>query len=122
MKYEQIMKSLSDRTRLRIMYLLLKAKTELCICEIVDALRLAHYNVSRHMKELKSAGLVKEKREGKFVFYSLCCAPDRFVNDLVKVICRIPEKDFDKDIKRMGKRISLRKNGRCVVGISGKCG
>ena len=64
----KIFKSLSDSTRVRILRLLLEADCELCICEIMDSLNLAQYNVSKHAKELKSAGILKEMRSGRFVF------------------------------------------------------
>ncbi|OGS20993.1 MAG: hypothetical protein A3J83_06045 [Elusimicrobia bacterium RIFOXYA2_FULL_40_6] len=121
MQYEKILKSLSDRTRLRILYVLLKAKRELCICEIMDALALEHYNVSRHMKELKVTGLVKEQRAGKFILYTLAETKDKFINDIIGTIAVIPETEFKEDIGRLKKRLSLREAGRCVVGILKKC-
>ncbi|OGS20048.1 MAG: hypothetical protein A2252_01585 [Elusimicrobia bacterium RIFOXYA2_FULL_39_19] len=117
MHYEKILKSLSDRTRLRILYVLLKAKKELCICEIMDTLALEHYNVSKHMKELKVTGLVKEQRSGKFVFYALADNKDSFVRNIVEAVAAIPETEFNEDTKRLNKRLTLRQNGKCVVGI-----
>lgn len=61
--------ALSDETRLRIMVLL--SEKELCVCQIEWALRLTQAKVSRHLTVLKNAGLVKDRREGLWVFYSL---------------------------------------------------
>lgn len=100
----KLFKALSDPTRLRALYLLITAKTELCICELMDALNIPQYNISKHMKELKHAGLVKERKEGRFVYYSLvkCCGefPER-IFDAVKAV---DHKQLDQDLKRLNKR------------------
>jgi ArsR family transcriptional regulator len=62
-------KAFSDETRLRILHLLLKG--ELCICELMEVLSLPQSNVSRHMAYLKNAGLVDDRREAVWVYYSL---------------------------------------------------
>jgi len=62
-------KAFSDETRLRILRLLLKG--ELCICELMEVLQLPQSTVSRHMAYLKNAGLVEDRREGVWVYYSL---------------------------------------------------
>ena len=62
-------KAFSDETRLRILRLLLKG--ELCICELMEVLELPQSNVSRHMAYLKNAGLVDDRREAVWVYYSL---------------------------------------------------
>ncbi len=71
-KMEEIVrqfKAFSDGTRLRILHLLLRG--ELCICELMDVLELTQSKVSRHMAYLKNAGLVKDRREGVWIHYSL---------------------------------------------------
>jgi ArsR family transcriptional regulator len=69
----RLFKALSDETRLRILRLLLKG--ELCICELMEVLQLPQSNVSRnvsrHMAYLKNAGLVDDRREAVWVYYSL---------------------------------------------------
>ena len=67
----EIMKAMSDLTRLRIFWVLHRANTELCVCEIINSIEENQYNVSRHLKILKYAGLVKERKQGRFVYYSL---------------------------------------------------
>lgn len=114
----KIFKSLSDKTRVRIMHLLLKTKRELCICEIMDSLRLAQYNISKHVKELKIAGFIKERKEGRFVFYSVIPQKRRFSKQIINSIAAIPEKHFLVDNKKLKKRLCLRKNGRIVVGMT----
>jgi len=62
-------KALGDRTRLRILKLL-KAR-EMCVCEVMTALNLTQPTASHHLHVLEDAGLVRNRREGKWVFYSL---------------------------------------------------
>ena len=44
---------------------------ELCVCQITEILTLAPSTVSAHLKELKQAGLVNERKEGKWVYFAL---------------------------------------------------
>lgn len=61
--------ALSDRTRLEIVSLL--AGGERCVCELTDALDAAQSRLSFHLRVLKSAGLVVDRREGRWSYYSL---------------------------------------------------
>ncbi len=67
--YELVMKSAADPTRLRILKML--EGGELCVCQVIAVLGLSQSTVSRHLFLLKMGGLVKERREGKWVLYSL---------------------------------------------------
>lgn len=58
-----------DQTRLRILYAL--AKTELCVCDLAKLLGASQSAVSHQLQVLRSHRLVKYRREGKTVFYSL---------------------------------------------------
>jgi len=64
-----LFKALSDETRLRILKLL--EGGELCVCDITDALRISQPNVSFHLSLLKEAGLIKDRRDGRWMYYSL---------------------------------------------------
>jgi ArsR family transcriptional regulator len=66
-----IFKSLDDETRLRIMALLL-VEDELCVCYLVAVLQLPQSTVSRHLSLLKSAGWLNDRREGVWIYYSIC--------------------------------------------------
>ena len=111
-KFTNVFRALSDKTRLRILHLLTFSKKELCICEIMDSLKLAQYNISKHIRELKLAGLVKEKKEGRFVFYSMVNPKTGFARNLLKTVESIPEKNFLNDTTQLKKRLLLRKNGK----------
>lgn len=118
----RIFKALSDKTRLRIIRLLQYAGHELCICEIMDSLELAQYNVSKHMRELKAAGLVRERREGKFVMYSLAGSGNDSGKLVLRAVKTISDETVKADIVRLNKRLNLRECGKCVIGSIRKKG
>jgi ArsR family transcriptional regulator, arsenate/arsenite/antimonite-responsive transcriptional repressor len=64
-----LFRALADRTRLRIVNLL--ARGTLCVCDIQRILRQPQSSVSRHLALLKSAGLVRDRRDGMRTFYAL---------------------------------------------------
>ena len=64
-----IFKAFSDETRLRILKLL--EHGELCVCDIVAALDMNQPNVSFHLGVLEEAGLIKDRRKGKWIHYSI---------------------------------------------------
>lgn len=61
--------ALSDETRLRIVGKLLGG--EQCVCNLTDALDAGQSRLSFHLKALKDAGLVSDRREGRWVHYAL---------------------------------------------------
>lgn len=64
-----IHKALSDETRLKILAYLQVG--ELCVCEIVDALGKPQSTVSHHLLLLQNAGLIRGRRQGRWIMYSL---------------------------------------------------
>ncbi len=61
--------ALSDETRLRIVERLLLG--EQCVCNLMEPLELGQSHLSFHMKTLKAAGLVTDRREGRWIHYAL---------------------------------------------------
>lgn len=61
--------ALSDETRLEIVRLL--SHGERCVCELQRVLDAAQSRLSFHLKTLKDAGVVTDRREGRWVYYSL---------------------------------------------------
>jgi ArsR family transcriptional regulator len=112
------LKSISDQTRLRILYLLLHSKEKLCVCELVDTLNLPTYTISKHLKELKNANLVEETKSGKFVMYYLTDPDSQFHSTLLDLLTAIPKENFINDIQHLKERLSLREEGVCVVGMA----
>lgn len=65
----ELFRMFSDSTRIRILYAL--SATELCVCDIATLLGMTQSAISHQLRALKNARLVKARREGKTVFYSL---------------------------------------------------
>jgi len=68
-RLDRIFKALADPTRLRILNLLLDAPG--CVCEMEPVLQMSQPLISRHMANLRNAGLVSDRRQGMRVNYSL---------------------------------------------------
>lgn len=68
-EFLSVTKALSDRSRVRA--LMAVAGGELCVCQIIDLLRLAPSTVSRHMAILYQAGLVEARKDGRWVYFRL---------------------------------------------------
>lgn len=110
-------KALSEPTRLRIMALVCRAGRELCVCELVDALEEPQYHVSRSLRTLRKAGLVAERRSGKWVYYRLPPDLDSFHAMALKAVAAIPAAVLAKDLAGLNRRLKLRENGNCCVGV-----
>ena len=65
----KIFKALGDETRLRLVYLLMER--EACVLEIKQAMRISQTRASRNLGILHDAGLLKARRDGPLVFYSI---------------------------------------------------
>ena len=65
----KVFKALAGAIRLRILGLL--SFREMCVCEVMVALDLTQPNASHHLRVLENVGLVKDRKEGKWVFYSI---------------------------------------------------
>lgn len=65
----EIFRLLGDETRIKILYLL--AHRELCVCDLASLLDMSLPAVSHHLRLLKALRLVKYRRDGKMVYYSL---------------------------------------------------
>ena len=65
----ELFKVFGDTTRVKILYALFSS--EMCVCDIADLLGMTHSAISHQLRVLKQARLVKFRKEGKTVFYSL---------------------------------------------------
>lgn len=67
---ESLFRALADPTRLRCL-LLLHREGELCVCELTHALDESQPKISRHLAQLREAGIVSDRRQGLWVHYRL---------------------------------------------------
>ena len=91
-------KSLSDETRLKILWLL-SGTEELCVCDIIDVLRITQSKASRHLRYLYHLGWVTDRRDGVWMNYRLSVAPGS------------PE---DKQLKLLGDILSFRPEAQAL--------
>jgi len=105
-----VAKALGDESRVRVLMAL--EGGELCLCQVVDLLRLAPSTVSRHMNQLQTAGLVERRKEGKWHYFRLagdaappaasaaldwvrrCLADGRDAHHLRQQLCCVRDKDL----------------------------
>lgn len=66
----EVFKSLADETRARAI-LLISDQGELCVCELMCALDESQPKISRHLAQLRSNGLLLDRRQGQWVYYRL---------------------------------------------------
>lgn len=63
-------KCLADETRFNIVMLVL-GNNEQCVCDLTEKLQLSQPKISRHLALLRSSGLLQDRRQGQWVYYSL---------------------------------------------------
>ena len=91
---------------------------EMCVCELVDVLQERQYNVSRQLKSLASAGLVRGQKEGRWTYFGLLGRDDPGVASLFRLVAELPADElFLEDQRRFEERAGLRTGGRCQMGI-----
>ena len=69
LQVSQVFHALSDPTRLELIERL--AGGEHCVCDLTDALKAGQSRLSFHLKVLKDAGLIRDRREGRWMYYAL---------------------------------------------------
>ncbi len=110
-------KAIADDTRLRMINLFVTSRKPLCVCEIVDALRLPQYQISKHLSILKNAGLIDVEKDGTWGYHYLI--EDNSLNKMLITFLKkyLAGDVFDDDIKKLEMRLLLREDGKCVVGF-----
>ena len=90
---DTLFRALADATRLRLLNLI--ADREICVCYLVEILRISQPKISRHLAYLRRAGLIEARREGKWMHYRLSTPQDRaaasILRETLKHLKRKPE-------------------------------
>ncbi len=73
----ELFKIFGDTTRIRILFVLFEE--EVCVCDLAETLGMTQSAISHQLKMLKASGLVRARRQGKSVFYSLADAHVRTI-------------------------------------------
>jgi len=109
-KLPDVLKALSDETRLRILNLLYEK--ELCVCDIMESLQISQTKASRHLIYLKNAGLVKDRKYAQWAYYSVSKDERmKFIDSLVYDNLRTIEL-YENDIENLVKWLN-QKNTNC---------
>jgi ArsR family transcriptional regulator len=99
-----ILKLLGDKTRLSMVGLL--SHNECCVCEFVEVFQMTQPAISQHLRKLKDAGLVNEKRRGQWIIYSLN-SDSEFYPLVVDVLKYVPSQGEKlSELEKKGLRIS----------------
>lgn len=112
----ELFQALSDSYRIRILRLMQVVKEEICLCELSEALNEPEYKLSRHVKILKSHGLLTSVRDGKWIYHSIV-KDQKFLKSIHKALTEFPDgdKQIKEDMARFRKRLKLRERGRCQI-------
>ncbi|MAM89258.1 MAG: transcriptional regulator [unclassified Hahellaceae] len=80
----ELFKCLADETRVRIV-LLVARESELCVCELTEALEVSQPKISRHLAQLRACQLLEDRRQGQWVYYRLHPQLPEWARAVVKV-------------------------------------
>ncbi len=110
-------KALADPTRVRI--LLLLRQSELCVCELCDALDASQSTLSSHLQQLRHANLVTTRRDGKWMYYGFAPEQTALWDHVVSCFpALLPAPELAAyDDSRLLIRLDARENGCCVRGF-----
>lgn len=111
------LRALAEETRLRIMNLFIKSGANLCVCELMDALQLPQYTVSKALNILRNVGFFTTEREGTWVYYKLNKNSQQNKTIIIFLKNYLSTEIFLEDEKRLNDRLKLRENNKCVIGI-----
>jgi DNA-binding transcriptional ArsR family regulator len=93
-------RALGHPARLRTVAMLRSG--ELCVCQITEVLKLAPSTVSAHLKELKQAGLVSERKDGRWVYFDLNDDQDArsWITSALSPAATDPQLEADEELVR----------------------
>lgn len=98
----ELLKALADETRLTILTMLQDG--EMCVCEIMDALPFSQPAVSHHLKILRQAGLITDRRQGKWIYYSLNSVAMKAAGELLQNTIFLPAGNMQTAGEGLSKR------------------
>ncbi|MBW3112317.1 MULTISPECIES: ArsR/SmtB family transcription factor [Bacillaceae] len=103
-KAATILKLLGDKTRLTMIKIL--DTNDCCVCEFVEIFQASQPAISQHVRKLKDVGIVREKRRGQWIIYSLNRESEYFPM-IQSLLDHLPNQDFKlKKLEEQGLRIS----------------
>ena len=116
-----VAKAFADPTRVRILTAL--RGRELCVCELCDALQVSQSTLSTHLQVIRDAGLVRTRKEGKWVYYAPEPGMERFTESVFTFFNGALRGDarVRRDAGRVKQRLAERDGGECCRGFEQQC-
>lgn len=116
MESTELFKAFSDPTRLRVAHLVANCGPDLCVCDICEVLELPQSTVSRQLALLRRIGVLRDRRDGVWMYYSMAEPDTALRTRLAECLrcCLQDEPELKADLVRFRK---LRK-GKQLCGIS----
>ena len=111
-QFEMVAKAAGDASRARILKML--EGGELCVCQITAVVDLAPATVSKHLSVLKLAGLVFQRKEGRWVYYRLA---DRAVNPYALAVLTMLRESLNDDAQVLSDKARLQEVGKIAVEV-----
>lgn len=100
-----MLKALADETRLEIVSML--TREEMCVCELMERFLMTQPAVSYHLRTLRQAGLLDQRRQGRWMFYS---TNRKALEDLGTIL----EDSVFQPARREGPRRKVHPTAKCV--------
>ena len=107
-----LFKCLADATRARLTLLILR-EGELCVCELIHALDDSQPKVSRHLAQLRSCGLLLDRRQGQWVYYRLNPALPQWVMSVLDTTLNANGQWLRDDVLRLEAMGDRPQRNRC---------
>ncbi|WML49716.1 metalloregulator ArsR/SmtB family transcription factor [Neobacillus sp. PS3-34] len=98
-----ILKLLGDKSRLSMVKIM--SEHECCVCELVDLFEMSQPAISQHVRKLKDSGIIKERRGGQWIYYTLN-PQSPFYSFVLNVISHLPSQRYKvEELEQQGKRL-----------------
>lgn len=112
MRLSEIFKALSVPIRLRIAVLLTTG--ELCVCNLVKILSMPQSTISRHLAILKSYRIINDRRDGKWIYYSLAADETELSKEIIKLITMLEnEQPYKADLLKLSQLKNSLEGEKC---------
>ncbi|WFC61846.1 metalloregulator ArsR/SmtB family transcription factor [Pseudomonas sp. REST10] len=96
----ELFKALADETRARAVLLIVE-QGELCVCELVCALGDSQPKISRHLAQLRSCGLLQDRRQGQWVYYRLVPDLPQWIGEVLAATLTANRSWLEQDCTRL---------------------
>ncbi len=108
---EKLFQALSDETRLK-MLVLIQRHGELCVCDVMNVLEITQSKASRHLRYLANAGVLQDRRETVWAYYSLADQLDAAQKAVLDSVSGLLDKE---ELDKLEKKMSVWLSRKCCT-------